>query len=101
VGAAGVLWALHALRGRGDADGVLDLTQAISRTHERWREEPDLIRGIPRPSAAEAGLFTGESGILMTAWLVEPTAELADRLHERIREKHDKEPIEILWGGTA
>jgi hypothetical protein len=101
VGAAGVLWALHALRGRGDVDGVLGLTQAISRTHERWREEPDLMRGIPLPSAAEAGLLTGESGILMTAWLIEPTAELADRLHDRIRENVDNEAIEIMWGAPG
>ena len=101
VGAAGVLWALHALRSRGRADGVLDLVRAVSRTHERWRREPDLMRGIQLPSAAEAGLLTGESGILMTAWLVEPTAELAERLHERIRENADNEAIEIMWGAPG
>jgi hypothetical protein len=96
-----VLWALHALRSRGRADGVLDLARAVSRTHERWRREPDLMRGIQLPSAAEAGLLTGESGILMTAWLVEPTAELAERLHERIRENADNEAIEIMWGAPG
>ena len=100
-GAAGVLWALHALRGRGRADGVLDLAHAISRTHASWRREPDLMRGIQQPSVAEAGLLTGESGILMTAWLVEPTAELAGRLHERIRENADNEAIEIMWGAPG
>jgi len=73
----------------------------VSRTHERWRREPDLMRGIQLPSAAEAGLLTGESGILMTAWLVEPTAELAERLHERIRENADNEAIEIMWGAPG
>jgi lantibiotic modifying enzyme len=37
----------------------------------------------------------------MTAWLVEPTAELAERLHERIRENADNEAVEIMWGAPG
>ena len=72
---------------------------AHTRALETWG--PDLMRGIQLPSAAEAGLLTGESGILMTAWLVEPTAERAERLHERIRENADNEAIEIMWGAPG
>jgi lantibiotic modifying enzyme len=101
VGAAGVVWALHALRSRGRADGRLDLASAISRTHEAWASEPDLMRNIELPSTAEAGLLTGESGILMTAWLIEPTAERSDRLHERIRQNAGNEAIEVMWGAPG
>jgi Lanthionine synthetase C-like protein len=101
VGAAGVLWGLHVLRDRGHAHGALDLAPAVSRTHEAWRRTPDLMRGVELPSTAEAALLTGESGILMTGWLVEPTAERADRLHDRIRENADNEAIEVMWGAPG
>ena len=101
VGAAGVVWALHALRIRGRADGRLDLANAIARTHEAWRFEPDLMRDIELPSTAEAALLAGESGILMTAWLIEPTPDRADRLHDRIRENASNEAIEVMWGAPG
>src|SRR5918999_4666839 len=41
VGAAGVVWALDALRRRGVAESGLDLAAAARRTLERRREEPD------------------------------------------------------------
>jgi lantibiotic modifying enzyme len=101
VGAAGVVWALQALRSRGRADGRLDLANAIARTHEAWTTAPDLMRDTELPSTAEAGLLTGESGILMTAWLIEPTPERADRLHERVRENAGNEAIEVMWGAPG
>jgi Lanthionine synthetase C-like protein len=101
VGAAGVVWALHALRGRGRADGTLDLAHAIARTHEAWQREPDLMRDTVLPSTAEAALLTGESGILTVAWLIEPTTERADRLHARIKENENNEAIEIMWGSPG
>jgi lantibiotic modifying enzyme len=101
VGAAGVVWALQALRSRGRADGRLDLANAIVRTHEAWTSEPDLMRDIELPSTAEAALLAGESGILMTAWLIEPTPERADRLHDRIRENASNEAIEVMWGAPG
>jgi lantibiotic modifying enzyme len=101
VGAAGVLWALHALRSRGRADGRLDLANAIAHTHEAWTSEPDLMRDIELPTTAGAALLTGESGILMTAWLIEPRPERADRLHDRIRENAGNEAIEVMWGAPG
>jgi lantibiotic modifying enzyme len=101
VGAAGVIWALHALRGRARAEGSLDLAHAIALTHEAWLQEPGVLLDTELPSTAEAGLFNGESGILMTAWLIEPTAERADRLHRRIRENASNEAIEVMWGAPG
>jgi hypothetical protein len=101
VGAAGVVWALHALRNRGRADGRLDLANAIARVHEAWTSEPDLMRDTELPSTAEAALLIGETGILMTAWLIDPTPDLADRLHDRIRENASNEAIEVMWGAPG
>ncbi len=39
-GAAGVVWALDALRRRGHAETSLDLTAAVTRALELWRAEP-------------------------------------------------------------
>jgi hypothetical protein len=60
VGAAGVLWALDALRRRGLAAPSLDLASAAARTVERRREQPDLMEGIELPLRAESGLLSGE-----------------------------------------
>src|SRR5437016_3580613 len=42
VGAAGVVWALDALRRRGHAETRLDLASAAARALEAWRERPDF-----------------------------------------------------------
>lgn len=101
VGAAGVVWGLYALRGRGLAEGTLDLARAIERTHEEWLREPDLMSDTELPSTAEAALLTGESGILTTAWLVEPSSARADLLHARVRANEDNEASEVMWGAPG
>src|SRR5918912_3775948 len=45
VGAAGVIWALDALRRRGHAETSLDLAAAALRTLELRRAEPDDMEG--------------------------------------------------------
>ncbi len=45
VGAAGVIWALDALRRRGHAETSLDLAGAALRTVELERAEPDSTDG--------------------------------------------------------
>ena len=43
----------------------------------------------------------GESGPLLAAWRVDPSAELADRLLARVRENADSEAVEIMWGAPG
>jgi hypothetical protein len=43
----------------------------------------------------------GESGPLLAAWRVDPSAELADRLLARVRENSDSEAVEIMWGAPG
>jgi hypothetical protein len=101
VGAAGVIWALDVLRDRGHAETKLDLAAAARGTLEAWREQPDFEQWPDVPSRARSALLTGESGPLLAAFKVAPSAELADALHARVRENVDNEAIEIMWGAPG
>jgi hypothetical protein len=57
VGAAGVIWALDALRRRGLAETKIDLPAAALRTLELGREQPDYAQWADVPSQSEAALF--------------------------------------------
>jgi hypothetical protein len=100
VGAAGVIWALDALRRRG-YDSRLDLAAAAQRSLERWREEPDYLRDLEVPSRAASGLLTAESGILVVAWRLSPSDDLADALYARALENMDNEAVEVMWGAPG
>ena len=101
VGASGVLWAFDALRRRGHGETTIDLAAAALRTVEAWRELPDFAQWPDLPSRAQSGLLTGESGPLLVAWRLEPSAELADALLARVRENLDNEAVEIMWGAPG
>ena len=101
VGAAGVIWALDALRRRGAAESTLDLADATRRTLETWRAEPDLMAGIQLPKPAEAGLLSGESGILVVAWRLAPSGDLADDLLRRVRENAANAANDLMWGAPG
>ncbi len=101
VGAAGVVWALDALRRRGHAASEVDLAAAALRTREAWRAEPDFMTGIELPSTAASGLLSGESGILVVAWRLAPSAELADDLFTRVRENAASEAADLMWGAPG
>jgi lantibiotic modifying enzyme len=101
TGAAGVLWGLDALRRRGLAETRIDLAAAAGRTVEAWRAQPDLMRGVELPSTAEAGLLSGESGILVVAWRLTGDDALADDLHRRVRENVANVADEIMWGAPG
>jgi lantibiotic modifying enzyme len=98
VGAAGVLWALEELRRRGHAETRLDLADLAGRTLELFRAKPDYLKGMKLPEPRESSLFNGETGILLVAWRLAPSDELADDLYERVRANVDNEAEEVMWG---
>jgi Lanthionine synthetase C-like protein len=101
-GASGVLLALDDLRRRGLAETAVDLTATVHRVLERWRVEPDLSGGeIELPSPSASSLLGGETGLLLVAWRLDPTEELAATLLERIRENVDNEAEELMWGAPG
>jgi Lanthionine synthetase C-like protein len=101
VGAAGMIWALDALRRRGHAETKVDLVAAIQRALELWREQPDFEQWPDVPTRAPSALLMGEGGLLLVAFKLAPSDGLADRLHARVRENVDNEAIEIMWGAPG
>jgi lantibiotic modifying enzyme len=101
VGAAGVLWALDALRRRGHAETRIDLAAVVPRALELWRAEGEVGGTVELPSPSESSLLSGESGILLVAWRVAPSAELADTLLERVRANAANEADELMWGSPG
>jgi hypothetical protein len=99
VGAAGVVWALGALR--PVAESRLELEAVAVQTIERRRAEPDFQEGAPLPSNPEAGLFTGETGALLVSLLLEPDSGRGDRLHELVRANRDSETNDPFWGAPG
>ena len=100
-GAAGVLWALDDLRRRSHADTTLDLADIALRTLERHRTRPDFMEAIRLPVERESALLTGESGILLVAFRLAPSADLANDLLRRVRENVANETNELMWGSPG
>ena len=102
-GAAGVVWALDALRRRGHGDVGIDLAAAAQRALERGREAPELSEAedFELPRASDAGLFSGETGNLVVAWRVGGEASLELRIEERILESRESDANEVMWGAPG
>jgi hypothetical protein len=97
VGAAGVTWALDVLRHRGHAETALDPAVVARRALDAFRREPDFIAGETLPPQKRSGLLCGESGLLLVAWLLAPSDELADDLLELVRQNIGNEANELMW----
>ncbi len=101
VGTAGVLWSLDRLRQRGYTETKLDLADLASRNVELFRKRPDYMKGMKLPAPRDSALLTGETGILLVAWRLAPSRELADDLLARVRENVDNEADEVMWGSPG
>jgi lantibiotic modifying enzyme len=97
VGTAGVLFALDELRRRGDTETRLDLAELALRNLELFRERPDFMK-IKLPEPKESSLLCGETGILLVAFRLAPSAGLADELHARVRANESNEVSSVMWG---
>src|SRR5262249_37682489 len=74
VGAAGVVWGLNRL------GSTLDLRAASQRALELFRAAPDYVDGDIIPEQRRSALLTGETGIALVAWQLDPTDELEGAL---------------------
>jgi Lanthionine synthetase C-like protein len=101
AGAGGVVWALDALRRRGHAETKLDPASTAAHVLELWRVKPDLMEGMVLPSTPASSLLCGEAGLLLVAWRLSPSAELADALLARVFENVDNEFEELMWGSPG
>jgi len=102
AGAAGVAWALDALRRRGLAETRVDIAAAVARALDLWAEAPDLAADdVTLPDPREPSLFFAEGGVLLVAWRLSPREELADRLLARIRANVANASDEVMWGAPG
>jgi lantibiotic modifying enzyme len=99
VGAAGVIWALDALRRRGRAESSLDLADAALRALALWRAEPDFMTG--ETDAHPAALLCGETGPLLIAFGLAPDPVLADDLHALVRANATNRTDDVMWGAPG
>ena len=99
VGAAGVIWALDALRRRGRAETSLDLAGAALRTLELERAEPDFMAG--ETHSHPAALLRGETGPLLIAFRLASDPALADDLHALVRANVANPTDDIMWGAPG
>jgi lantibiotic modifying enzyme len=97
VGVAGVLWALDALRRRAHAQTRLDLAALALANLELYRARPDQMK-IKLPEPRHSSLLCGETGVLLVAWRLAPSREVADVLVERVRTNVQNEAEEVMWG---
>jgi Lanthionine synthetase C-like protein len=98
VGAAGVIWALDALRRRGYAETSLDLVGAALRTLALERAEPDAADD---PHWDPAALLRGETGPLLVALRVGADPALADDLHALVRANVANPTDDLMWGAPG
>jgi lantibiotic modifying enzyme len=99
VGAAGVVWALAALR--PFSESRIDLAAAAARALERWRDEPDFMQGEVIPAPAEAALFHGETGPLLVSLLLAPDATSADRLYALVCANRQNDANDLFYGASG
>jgi hypothetical protein len=98
LGAAGVIWALDALRRRGHAETSLDLAGAALRTLDLERAEPDSTADEHyRPGA----LLPGETGPLLVAFRLAPDPAFADALHALVRANVANPTDDVMWGAPG
>jgi Lanthionine synthetase C-like protein len=98
VGAAGVIWALDALRQRGHAETSLDLAAAAFRTLELKRAAPDFAADEHYHPAA---LLCGETGPLLVAFRLTSDPSLTDDLHALVRANVANPTDDLSWGAPG
>lgn len=93
LGAAGVIWALHALEAAGLAELRRDWASVATTLPDRYRSEPDFPEEGVVPS-----LWMGEAGILLVAHTVAPAGWQEERLLGVVRANAGHSSRELMWG---
>ena len=96
LGAAGVIWALHALERAGAVELGRDWGEVAVTLPERYRADPDFPEDGVMPS-----LWFGEAGILLVAHTLAPSRWLEERLLETIRVNATNPTLELAWGSPG
>ena len=93
-GAAGVIWALSYLRGKGAVDLRMDCSELIDRAYKAYLDDPDSGEVVP-------SYFVGEVGILLVHWQLTRSPRSADALATAIEKNRANPTNEALWGASG
>jgi len=96
LGAAGVVWALHALERAGHAAVRRGWEDVALTLPERYRAEPDFPSEGVVPS-----LWAGETGLLLVAHTMARAAWQEERLLDVVRGNVDHPSHELMWGSPG
>lgn len=96
LGAAGVVWALHALERAGAVELRRSWADAAAGLPERYRRRPDFPEDGWMPS-----LMLGEAGVLLVAHALAPSSSQEERLLEVVRANEANPTRELLWGAPG
>ena len=96
LGAAGVIWALHALERAGLVEARRDWGEVALTLPDRYRAEPDFPAVGVVPS-----LWMGEAGILLVAHTLAPAAWQEEHLLDVVRRNADNPSLELNWGSPG
>lgn len=96
LGAAGVIWALHALQRAGAVELARDWAEVAVSLPARYREEPDFPQEGVLPS-----LWFGEAGILLVAHALAPSQWQEESLLEAVRANVGNPALELAWGSPG
>ena len=98
AGAAGVIWALDALRRSGHAETSLDLAAAALHALELGRSAPDFAADEHYHPAA---LLSGDTGPLVVAFRLTSDPAVADDVHALVRANVASSTDDISWGAPG
>ena len=97
-GAAGVVWALDALRRGGHAETTLDLAASALQALELERADPEARDD---EHWTPGSLLDGETGPLLVAFRLTADPALADELHDLVRANSGNPTDDISWGAPG
>jgi hypothetical protein len=93
LGAAGVVWALDRLARAGLHEPGHDYSRLATDVLDGYERRPEF--------GLQPSLWLGLSGIALVAWLLAPSAELADRLEALVTAELQPDTLELLWGSPG
>ena len=98
LGAAGVVWALDRLARVGAVELGHDWSDIAASLPARYAKAPDLEEEL---GGRIPSLMLGESGVLVVAHTLAPTADVERRLLEVVRGNVRHPSRELLWGSPG
>lgn len=94
-GATGVVWTLDFLQRQGAAEVALDLKPISASLHAHG------LHFIAVNQSEPASYFLGQTGVLLSQWMQQPSQSTADDLYALVEGNLHNKALEALWGSPG